>query len=91
MTYDITIHHPDRNVDYRLSVVPDVDSAGRYLEPLEVTLESMVTWFDDWGVPGAPETNIESKRAGEWVAKKFATEIDEAVRLEIEKSLEDAA
>ena len=90
MTYEIKIHHPDRNVDFYLSVEPYVDDEGRYVEPNEIVLDRYVMWIGKRGHEGEPLTNSDAKDAGWELGKQFAEEINEAVRSEIEKQMEVA-
>lgn len=82
---EITVRDEDRNVDYRLSVDPYLDDAGRYVEPNEVKLEAVVTWIGDYGCEAEPETNIAAKHSGGVLLGKFWGEIHEACQQEIKR------
>lgn len=84
----ITIHHPDRNIDYTLSVEPRFDDAGRYVEPNRTKLLSGVVWIEAWGCYFRPESERQARLAGIVIESKMLEEINAAVREEIERSRE---
>lgn len=81
----IKITDDDRKLDFHLSVEPHCDDAGRYVEPNEVILGCVVVWIGKRAVVSDPETMTESRAIGKTLEAKYAADIDEAVRKEIER------